>query len=204
MPVWTDIMNAAAEHYPPREIKQPAGLKKVEICSRSGLLATDKCYDSVKTPTGDLVRRRTTYMEIGTAAQLPTEPCSVHGEPRTRLVRDLPSEGELPRAELAVDLSQVTPVVVNNPTLLAEKDPYNSVKASMKPQPEPEKEAAEKQKIDDQTPESGVPIKKAIPVEPQEEKPVEIRRAQPVGPLDEVPDDSLLKAETPPPTDLGD
>jgi len=36
-------------------------------------------------------------------------------EPRPRLVRDLPSEGELPRAELAVDLSQVTPVVVNNP-----------------------------------------------------------------------------------------
>ena len=204
MPVWVDIMNAAAAQYPPREIKQPAGLREVEICSRSGLLATDKCYDSVKTPTGDLVQRRTTYMEIGTAAQLPTEPCSVHGEPRTRLVRELPSEGELPRAELAVDLSQVTPVVVNNPTLLAEKDPYNSVKASVKPQPEPEKEAAEKQKIDDQTPESGVPIKKAIPVEPQEEKPVEIRRAKPVGPLDEVPDDSLLKAETPPPTDPGD
>jgi penicillin-binding protein 1A len=204
MPVWTDIMNAAAEHYPPREIKQPASLKKVEICSRSGLLATDKCYDAVKTATGDLVQRRTTYMEIGTAAQLPTEPCNVHGEPRTRLVRELPSEGELPRAELAVDLTQITPVVVSNPTLLAEKDPYNSVKASAKPPPEPEKEAAEKQKIDDQTPEPGVPIKKAIPVEPQEEKPVEIRRAEPVGPLDEVPDDSLLKAETPPPTDLGD
>jgi 1A family penicillin-binding protein len=204
MPVWTDIMNAAAEHYPPREIKQPASLKKVEICSRSGLLATDKCYDAVKTATGDLVQRRTTYMEIGTAAQLPTEPCNVHGEPRTRLVRELPSEGELPRAELAVDLTQITPVVVSNPTLLAEKDPYNSVKASAKPPPEPEKEAAEKQKIDDQTPEPDVPIKKAIPVEPQEEKPVEIRRAEPVGPLDEVPDDSLLKAETPPPTDLGD
>src|ERR1700680_2796284 len=124
MPVWTDIMNAAAEHYPPREIKQPAGLKKVEICSRSGLLATDKCYDSVKTPAGDLVQRRTTYMEIGTAAQLPTEPCSVHGEPRTRLVRELPSEGDLPRAELAVDLSQITPVVVNNPTLLVGKDAF--------------------------------------------------------------------------------
>jgi len=204
MPVWTDIMNAAAEHYPPREIKQPASLKKVEICSRSGLLATDKCYDAVKTATGDLVQRRTTYMEIGSAAQLPTEPCNVHGEPRTRLVRELPSEGELPRAELAVDLSQITPVVVSNPTLLAEKDPYNSVKPSAKPQPEPEKEAAEKQKIDDQTPEPAVPIRKAIPVEPQEEKPVEIRRAEPVGPLDEVPDDSLLKAETPPPTDLGD
>ena len=48
MPVWVDIMNAATEHYPPQEIKRPAGLKEVEICSRSGLLATDKCYDTVK------------------------------------------------------------------------------------------------------------------------------------------------------------
>src|SRR5204863_1883196 len=48
LPVWVDIMNSAAEHYPPQEINQPGGLKQVEICSRSGLLATDKCYDSVK------------------------------------------------------------------------------------------------------------------------------------------------------------
>src|SRR6266436_9745212 len=84
LPVWVDIMNAAAGHYPPREIKQPAGLKKVEICSRSGLLATDKCYDSVKNGP-DTVQRRTTYVEIGTAAQLPTEFCNVHGEPHAQL-----------------------------------------------------------------------------------------------------------------------
>jgi len=40
----------------------------------------------------------------------------------------------------------------------------------MKPQPEPEKEAAEKQKIDDQTPESGVPIKKSDPGRAAERK----------------------------------
>jgi len=55
----------------------------------------------------------------------------------------------------------------------------------MKPQPEPEKEAAEKQKIDDQTPESGVPIKKRSRSSRRKKKPVEIRRAKPVGPLDE-------------------
>ena len=47
LPVWVDIMNAAAERYPPREITRPSDLKEVEICSRSGLLATDKCYDAV-------------------------------------------------------------------------------------------------------------------------------------------------------------
>ena len=224
LPVWVDVMNAAAREYPPREIKQPANLKQVEICSRSGLLATDKCYDAVKTATGDTVQRRTTYMEIATPAQAPTESCNVHGEPRARLVRNLPS-GDLPRAALAVDLSEVTPVPVKNPTLLADKDPYNSLKPTLKPEPTPEvaRETAANQKIDganqagstrpssvDQSggtpinPESAPPIRKAIPVEPQGKKPVEIRRAMPVKPLDqENANETLLKsATTPAPSDL--
>jgi 1A family penicillin-binding protein len=203
LPVWVDIMNAARAHYPPREIAQPAGLKKIEICSRSGLLATDKCYDTVKTETGDLVQRRTTYMEIATPAQMPTESCNVHGEARSRLVRDLPS-GELPRATLAVDLNEVTPVTVKAPTLLADKDPYNSVRANVKPSSEPEKQTAEKPKTDNRTPDGNEPVLRALPVEPEETEPIEIRRAEPVRPLDEAPDDSLLKAATPPPADLGD
>jgi len=226
LPVWVDVMNAAAQHYPPREIKQPSNLKQMEICSRSGLLATDKCYDAVKTPNGDTVQRRTTYMEIATPAQMPADPCNVHGEPRARLVRDLPAT-DLPRAALAVDLSEVTPIPIKNPTLLADKDPYNSLKPTLKPEPmaEPAKEIAENQ-IDtgaggsqatpskpasvpepggestNQTPDSAAPIRKAIPVEPQDKKPVEIRRALPVKPLDAEADQTLLKSATPPPSDL--
>ena len=226
LPVWVDVMNAAAQHYPPREIKQPSNLKQMEICSRSGLLATDKCYDAVKTPNGDTVQRRTTYMEIATPAQTPIEPCNIHGEPRARLVRDLPAT-DLPRAALAVDLSEVTPIPIKNPTLLADKDPYNSLKPTLKPEPmaEPAKEIAENQ-IDtgaggsqatpskpasvpepggestNQTPDSAAPIRKAIPVEPQDKKPVEIRRALPVKPLDAEADQTLLKSATPPPSDL--
>jgi 1A family penicillin-binding protein len=229
LPIWVNIMNAAAQHYPPREIKQPANLKEVEICSRSGLLATDKCYDTVKAANGDTVQRRTTYMEIATETQMPTEPCNIHGEPRTRLVRDLPS-GDLPRAALAVDLSEVMPVVIKNPTLLADKDPYNSLKPTLKPEATiaPETETAEDQKIDNgtevsqatatkpvsvgepggesmnQTPESSAPpIRKAIPVEPQDKRPVEIRRALPVKPLDQEGEGgTLLRSATPPPSDL--
>src|SRR5712664_895485 len=73
LPIWVDIMNAAAESYPPREVKQPSSLQQIEICSRSGLLATDKCYDAVKMPSGGTVQRRTTYMEIATLSQAPTE-----------------------------------------------------------------------------------------------------------------------------------
>jgi hypothetical protein len=109
-------------------------------------------------------------------------------------------------------------VIVKGPTLLAEKDPYNSAKATVKPEPSPEptpeatpeKETAEKKIESGATTEDGKPILKAIPVEPQEEKPareeqpVEIRKAIPVGPLEEESEDTLLKSATPPPTDSGD
>ena len=224
LPVWVDVMNAAADHYPPQEIKQPTstsgGLKQVEICSKSGLLATDKCYDAVKTANGDTVQRRTTYMEIGTQSQVPTEPCNIHGEPRARLARFF-SSSDLPRAALAVDVSEVTPIAVKSPTLLADKDPYNSLKPTLKPEPVPQPAAEQvaSQKPDNvagdsavktanasgsgagnQTAESAQEIRKAIPVQPEDKKPVEIRRAIPVKPLDQEGEDgTLLKSATPPP-----
>ena len=209
MPVWVDIMNAAAEHYPSHELKPPSDLKQVEICSRSGLLATDKCYDAVKSANGDLVQKRTTYMEFATVEQMPTEPCNVHGEPRARLVHDVPTP-EFPRAEPAVDLSEVKPVIIKGPTLLTNKDPYNSAKSIAKVDVTEEKEPAQKeaaQKIDNPTSEDGKPILRAIPVEPEREEPkqqqtpIEIRRAIPVGPLDEIDEGTLLKSATPPPAD---
>jgi len=149
LPIWVDIMNAAAQSYPPREIKQPSNLEQIEICPRSGQLATDKCYDAIKTANGDTVRKRTTYMEIATPSQAPTEPCNVHGEPRARLAREFGSS-DLPRAELAVNLSEVTPVAIKSPTLIADKDPYNSVKPTLKPEPipQPATQTAENQKAD--------------------------------------------------------
>src|SRR5438128_7022690 len=222
LPVWVDIMNAAATSYPPREIKQPENLKQVEICSRSGLLATDKCYDAIKTANGDPVQRRTTYMEIATLSQAPTEPCNVHGEPRARLAREFGS-GDLPRAALAVNLSEITPVVIRSPTLLADKDPYNALKPALKPQPTPQPptETAGNQNVNSAAGESEVntasnssdrsqsstqtaqatpEIRKAIPVAPQEKTPVEIRRAVPVKPLDQEDENQtpLRSAARPP------
>jgi hypothetical protein len=54
-----------------------------------------------------------------------------------------------------------------------------------------------------QIPESVVPIRKAIPVQPQDKGPAEIRRALPVKPLDqESAEEKLLKYATPAPSDL--
>jgi 1A family penicillin-binding protein len=202
LPIWVDVMNAAANSYPPREIKEPSGLKQIEICSRSGLLATDKCYDAVNTANGDAVQRRTSYTEIATPSQAPTEPCNVHGEPRARLAREF-SSSELPRAALAVDLSEVAPIEIRSPTLVADKDPYNSLKPKLKPEPTPQApaETADNQKSEDasgasevktgsnaadrsasitQTQQPSSEIRKAIPVE-------STRKAIPVSPQEKKP-----------------
>ncbi len=221
LPVWVDVMNTAATKYPAKEIKRPATLKDVEICTRSGLLATDKCYDTVKSATGDSVQKRTTYVEVATQAQMPTEPCNVHGEPRLRVIADAPAATEAPRAELAADVSELRPVVLKSPTLLAENDPYNSMNATVViAKPDEEKVAQEEpeQNIDNRETseprgevrgqksapvtagEDGKPVLRAIPVGPTpQETPVEIRRAVPVGPMDEVEQGTLLKAATPSP-----
>jgi hypothetical protein len=166
-------------------------------------------------------------MEIGLPSQLPTEPCPVHGEPRARLAQFF-SSSDLPRAALAVDVSEVAPVAVKGPTLLADKDPYNSLKPTLKPQPAPQPtaEPVANQKIDGaagdhaaktanvsgsnsgsdaQKAESTPEIRKAIPVQPQDQKPVEIRRAIPVRPMDqEDQDQRLLKLATPSPSGPGE
>ena len=215
MPVWVDIMNAAAEHSPTEEIKRPAGLKDVEICFRSGLLATDKCYDAVKGPTGEPVQKRTTYMEIATAAQMPTEPCNVHGEPRARIIAETYTGGpQAPRAQAVADLSEVRPIALKGPVLIVQNDPYNSVRSTAKPEAvegeqlqtaadngeNGETQTARNQEIENAKREAQLPVLRALPVEPTpEETPVEIRRALPVGPMDEVDQGALLKAVTPSP-----
>jgi len=108
---------------------------------------------------------------------------------------------------------------------LAENDPYNSAKATVKPEQPTEERITEKEtppKIDTQAPveaanevrnqktepvkvDEGKPVLRAIPVTPEpEETPVEVRRAVPVGPMDEVEEGALLKATTPTPSESDD
>ena len=171
LPVWVDIMNASATRYAPKEIQKPAGVLLVEICTKSGLLATDKCP------------KETVYRELATKEQMPADPCSVHGDARTRIVRDLPDAG-VPRAELAVDTAQVKPVALNAPTLLADNDPYNAVKSMVKP-PKPAG-------VDDE-------IKAALPVTPEDKKEARTAVATP-GPIpvttpEPADDPMILRAE---------
>ena len=141
-------------------------------------------------------------MEIATLAQAPAEPCNIHGEPRARLARELGSS-DLPRAELAVNLTEVAPVAIKSPTLIADRDPYNSIKPTLQPEPtlQPGTDTAENSKPNSApgvsevkpatnpatqnqpntlTTQSAPEIRKAIPVSP-------IPKAIPVQPQDGQP-----------------
>src|SRR5207244_6742969 len=76
--VWVDVVNAATEHYPPKDISQPRNLERVNICAKSGLLATDKCVEKIKTSEGE-AEEKTTYIELAASDQKPSEPCKSHG-----------------------------------------------------------------------------------------------------------------------------
>ncbi|MBA2435194.1 MAG: PBP1A family penicillin-binding protein [Chthoniobacterales bacterium] len=198
LPVWVDVMNASLARFTPQPFAVPPGVHKVEICSKSGLLATDKCYEDVRSEKGDVVKRRTSYFELATDEQMPSDGCDVHGDSvRTQLVKKF-EEGQWPRAALAVDTSEVAPVTMQGPTLLAEDDPYEAIGSTFKPKNVAAAGAHNEPGLDPDK-----PIKRAIPVAPDPDKTIEVRRAQPVRPIDETAE-LLIQNEPPAPLDFGD
>jgi penicillin-binding protein 1A len=143
LPIWVDIMNSSFQKYPASEIPQPAGLHKYEICTASGQLATDQCYENVTDKvTGQVTRRRTTYYELATDDQAPKLNCSVHTGSGAGVVLGAGPIGQspldttvapsqYPRATIAMDLSRVKPVLMQGPTVVGDEDPYQSVKFVM-------------------------------------------------------------------------
>ncbi len=197
LPVWVDVMNNSLTRFEPQPFPVPPGLRKVEICSESGLLATDKCYEDVRSASGDLVKRRTSYKEFATDEQMPTDGCDVHGDSvRTQLVKKF-EEGQWPRAALAVDTGEVAPVTMQGPTLLAEDDPYEAIGSTFKPKTMAAAGGAEPGLDPDK------PVKRAIPVAPRPDDTIEVRRAQPVRPIDDSNSETLIQNEPPEPLDFG-
>jgi penicillin-binding protein 1A len=136
LPVWVDIMNSSFQKYPAEDIPQPEGLRKYEICTASGQLATDQCYENVTDKgTGQVTRRRTTYYEFATEEQAPKSQCSVHtaagvvtgAGPLGQSPLDTPATpSQYPRAAIAIDLSKFSPVPMMGTTVVGTDDPYQS------------------------------------------------------------------------------
>jgi membrane carboxypeptidase/penicillin-binding protein len=142
LPIWVDIMNSSFARHPATDIPQPSGLQKYEICTASGQLATDQCYDTVTDKTtGETSRRRTTYYELATEDQAPKVKCTVHNGGVGAVTSSAPigqspldvavTPSKYPRATIAMDLSKVTPIPMLGPTVISDDDPYQSMKPNI-------------------------------------------------------------------------
>jgi penicillin-binding protein 1A len=114
LPVWAEAMKASAETYKPREIQQPKGIIRVEICRASGGLACAKCVEN---------GLKTTYFELATEEQAPKDPCPVHSG-FVPAVAGTPSANGAVRPRLTV-AEGLTPVKITQPVVVG-KDPYGS------------------------------------------------------------------------------
>ncbi len=196
LPIWANVMKATFATYRPQEIAQPRGIIKCELCSASGLLATDRCVETVENKdTGDKVQRRTTFFEILSEDQAPKNGCDVHGGGGAKsFVKVIPGE-EWPRAALAVDVSAVQKVVMKAPTVLG-TDPYNSIQAI--------NNAIAMKSLDGQTaPVDSAAVVTGAPADGASAEP-EVRRAEPVRPMEQQAAviDTTIKLPPPPPLDF--
>ena len=150
--MWVDVMNATHKDYPAEESPPPQDAQLVEVCRKSGLRATDGCYEKVPDAEhGGVKLVRDTYIEVLRRRSYFDQYCNLHGsggapisvisveEPQT------PASPTVPNAE---------PVHMKGLTVIG-TDPYNAVVPVLKAEP---------------VNADGSAIKKAIPVEDESQK----------------------------------
>ncbi|HUF64128.1 MAG TPA: transglycosylase domain-containing protein [Verrucomicrobiales bacterium] len=127
LPVWIDIMNASRERFPAAALQVPNQLKAVEICTVSGQVATDACYEkrapSPQDPTPRYVR--TTYVEYVRRGTALAGSCATHG---SEWGSDLlnPLQAGMVAAEGGIIPNTTPPIYVQAESILG-ADPYQSV-----------------------------------------------------------------------------
>lgn len=171
LPIWTDSMNAARKDYKPEDILPPQDAHLVEVCRKSGLRATDACYEKMP----DLVHGgnrsvRDTRKEVLRGGSTFDRYCGLHSN------TDIPGElAAAPPEEIGVLLSSdpnprlagIEPVRMQAPSLLG-IDPYNSVQPLLRALP---------------VNSDGTAIKRAMPVEEDQSAAPPPIRLQPPPPL---------------------
>jgi len=220
LPIWTQVMNASAKDFAPREFQRPSSVVPVSICRVSGLLETAHCEQEVTDPNGQKKIEKTAYIEYATAKSKPTIPCDVHGTGlRLYAARDQ-DQSEWPRAVAAIDLTMIRPVAVGAPALVGLNDVYHSVRPAALRIREDQIPVAKAEPVNQQVAEAALKdgemaVAKALPVTPEDRAQMaqnpdqgaqpaatpasqEVRRAEAVKPLD-VPAASEIPVATPEP-----
>ena len=136
LPVWVDVMKRANQLDPGAAIAAPAeGSRFLEVCSRSGLLATDACYDEingrfVSTARPELIHADFQFDQF----------CDVHGgseapsKALTQLLKPAVESVEETGAPLVPGaIVGVEPVRIRASTLVG-TDPYSSLRPLLRAQ----------------------------------------------------------------------
>jgi membrane carboxypeptidase/penicillin-binding protein len=171
LPVWTDIINATVQSYPPAEISLPPGAERVELCKKTGMKATDFCFDRITLADGREQSVRSTYVEYMRPGTRFDQYCTEHtseGVFQDILVFSRLGTGARSGEPGMVPgkFNHIEPVRLQGLTILG-VDPYNAVQ----------------------------PIRKAMPVT---EDGTEARRAEVVESIDDEPQELPIRLSPPP------
>lgn len=126
LPVWTQVMNEAVKKFEPKAFLPPPDAEQVEICLKSGELASDDCYEVLQKADGIASQVRCTYNEFlrpGTNLEMI---CHVHGKGGSRLRNLTKQTKKGPLVASYVVQENATPVLPVAPTIVGTNDPYNS------------------------------------------------------------------------------
>lgn len=127
LPVWAAVMNEAAKKYEPKAFLPPPDAEQVEICLKSGELASDDCYEVVEKGEGIASQVRCTYTEHlrpGTNLEMI---CHLHGKGGSRLRNLTDRNRKGPLVAGYVVQENAAPVLPVAPTVIGANDPYNSL-----------------------------------------------------------------------------
>ena len=126
LPVWVDMMNAAARTWKPATPAPPPAAKKLEICRLSGQPAGDFCYDVVPDPKGgkpQLVRTtHAEYVKLGTVVD---GRCELHQKDSELVASLLGVTDNILEAAPASTVA-INAIVPTAPVLMGE-DPYGAI-----------------------------------------------------------------------------
>lgn len=157
LPAWVDMINASATRFVPQDIQPPQAAERVELCQRSGMRASDYCYEKVKGPDGREKSVRATYFEYVRPGTNLEGICNQHtGEGIPKEIAQFQHQnifGNVEAAPVIADSAKwvhIEPVRMQALTVIG-GDPYNSEQAVPRARP-----------VND----DGTPIRKAIPVDP--------------------------------------
>lgn len=166
LPVWTAVMNEAAKKFEPRAFVPPADAEQVEICLKSGELASDDCYEVVQKGDGISSQVRCTYTEYLRPGTNLEQICHIHGRPgrRRKNITSTTKDG-LIRPQIVVS-ETAEPVFPIAPTIIGNEDPYNAVEPVIRARVAVVTPVAEEKKEDDKAKadldNNGIPVARPI------------------------------------------